>query len=494
MQRNRRPGGPRPATIASVFTALLAFLAPAITASAQPPAPADPMVVPDPAPADPDAPMPGVDPTAAPMGDPLDEGPLGPDIPGYRAPAAPDPMLAIEKELLTRIKDGVYKEEEDYKRYKPAFTTAMNDGSLVGDNRKVVADGIAYLILRMSLKKHRGELADMRAEVERWIRNAAMKRGVKPNARLTFRSYMCDRIIENCEKLLDGNLNVRWQAMLLLNKCVIMPVDPFKKTPEEFYVPTYEVFLRALADREQHMVVRIWAAKGLQRVLDRGVALRNAQRQEIADAMMRELLSGENEEWLDMRIAEAGGDIGIVRFGGAKPVVIDGLSKVLNDSSRSALVRAEAAKQLGRTKFDPNANLSLFAQQTVRLVHEMALEQAKDPNSSKRRVGILKAYLAFVPRDRDEMNAKDAGLLVRARKPQSTGHAEYVEDALNQIVPFANHMIGNDWQQPFKDADVKQLESWLESHPPADTRAMPDLDPLDVKRVAETPPAGDPAG
>lgn len=481
MRIDRRTGGPRPATIA-LLAGLLALPFSLFAQDAPTPG-TDPADATAPAPAD-DAAAP--DSPAAP--EPADDGPLGPDIPGYEAPATPHPLLNVENELLND------QDERNYKLKRTAFTTAMNDGSLVGQNRKHVSDGLRYLVLKMSMKENRTDLPAARGEVERWIRNAAMKRSVKPAARRTFREFMLDRIIEHSTELLKGNLEVRLQAIILLNECTVLPPDPFKKTPAEFYAPTYKVFLDVLQDEKQHEVIRIWAAKGLRQVLENAPELRNADRDDIAKAMMAVLADTNTSEWLDMRVAEASGSIGIVRFGGGKPRVVEGLCSVLNDSSRSVLVRSECAKQLGRVKFDPNANLSLFAQQTARLVEEMAAERARNPDSAKWRICFLNAYLAFVPVDKEELNAKEAGLLVRIKKAGGNAHAKYVEDAFAKVVPLTSHVIGPTWQAPLKAADVQQLSTWLDGNPPTDLKPTPDLEPLEIKRVAETPPSTAPAG
>ncbi len=417
----------------------------------------------------------------------------------YKPPRNPDPMLLIVKELVPKfdgsgpsakvIPNGSVDGLTWYKKNRAAFQRAMNAGDMVGQNRVLVQNGLKVLVLRLSLQANRPVLTDVRKEIERWMDRAASLSA--PNARRPFRQFVMDNVIENCELLLDNQLEVRMSAVILLNNAYVeVPNANRREREKEFYAPTYTTFTKILEDQNQHVVVRIWAAKGLRRVLSEA-EVRNQQRDQIARTLMGQLLPGKNDPWLDMRIAEAAGYVGIVKFAGGKPVVADGLAKVLNDAGRDPLVRSESAKQLARIVPDESYNLTLFAHQTVRLVKEMAAAQAKQPKSAKWRVCFLNVYLAFVPEDKEAANA-ESGLLVRAKG--NLKHGEYVPKAFQEVLPFVSHALGKNWQAPFPAQQIGGLDAWLKTNPPKDWRPTPACEPLEVQRVAEKGPAGEPAG
>jgi hypothetical protein len=429
----------------------------------------------------------------------------GPDIPGYTTPPPPDPQLSIEHELITQ------KDLDWYKVNRQNFQRAVGAADLVGPNRELVKQGFRVLVLRLSLQANRSTLSDVRSEIERRMNGAGMLPGVKPAVRTEFRRFMLDEVIANARLLVlgggqdvegrentGGNLEVRFQAMLLLNQAILEPRDNRNNKPAQFYVPTYKIFLEVLQDQEQRELVRNWAVRGLEKVLELGGAeLKGGTRDAIAQALMAELLPGKNGAWLDMRIVEAAGSVGIVRWGGGKPVVVEGLCKVLNDSQRDCLVRSEAARQLGRVPVDASYNLTLFAHETAQLVRDMADEYNQDPKSAKWRICFWNAYTAFVPDDRIEKNARDAGFVVRANLPNFAPlkqHAPYVEEAIQQIAPLVDSVVVTKVGQPLDPALVDGLDTWLKSHRPTDWKPTPDIEPLEVKRVAENPPMVTPAG
>lgn len=465
---------PLPSTLSGVVLALAVCLVCGLDASAQDGGVSKPVP--------PASPLPDESPAEV---DPADASTKLP--PNFKPPRTPHPTLLITEELVPEI--GGMPGLEWFKRNRPQFQRAMNNGDLGGANKKIVENGLAVMVLRLSLAANRRVLPDVRSEIKRTMDRAGTLQK-KPNAKRQFREFVLDQVIDNCEKLLSNNLEVRLSAMILLNNAYIEIANPIKNLPAEFYEPTAKTFMAVLKDDKQHPVVRIWAAKGLEKVLAES-NIRNQGRSEIAEVLVDQLVPARNDPWLDMRIAEAAGQIGIVRYGGQKPIVVEALAKVLNDDTRDCLVRSEAAKQLARLKPDPSYNLTLFAHQTVRLVNEMAAKQAKNPLSAKWRVCFLNAYLAFLPVDVDERNAKQAGLLVRSEK---TAHEKYVKDALNEVLPAVTSILGENWSTAIDGQKIAAMDAWLKDNPPSDWKATPDSDALDVRRVAEKDPEPKPAG
>src|SRR5690606_11113586 len=127
------------------------------------------------------------------------------------------------------------------------------------------------------------------------------------------------------------------------------------------FAPVANVLLPLLSDASQPIPVRIWAAKGLGRVLRAG-DLEDERRHEIATGLIKELNENPRSHyWFQWRQVEALGGVGMVNFGGDRAFAADALAKIMVDRERHPCVRAEAAKQLGRIPLDGNVNLNLLA-------------------------------------------------------------------------------------------------------------------------------------
>src|SRR5690606_790178 len=101
--------------------------------------------------------------------------------------------LGIEKEL--RDVGGETDEDVEFCKKLPRYTAAMNRGELDEESKKLIAEGIAWRIRRLSLKRFRNELPDRRRDV--LVRDLTTAgQGLSTAQKTAFRKFVLDRIVE----------------------------------------------------------------------------------------------------------------------------------------------------------------------------------------------------------------------------------------------------------------------------------------------------------
>ncbi|RMG33018.1 MAG: hypothetical protein D6725_16580 [Planctomycetota bacterium] len=384
--------------------------------------------------------------------------------PGFRPPPPPPPELQIEKELYTE------EQEAAFRKQTVALQKVLRSGKVDAAARKLLEQAAEHYLFRLTMKKYRRELSDRRRELLRVLRFA------NGEARTEFLKL----IVEKVPKLFDNHLYVRIQAAMLLGELNLQEASRTRNQPAKPYVPAYKPLLQLIADPKQPTAVKIAAVVSLQRILRDGeTEQRNNQwREEAALVLSRELQRRDTHRWYQFRLAEALGYVDVLATAEdrSKPFVVQTLAEVLSDQKRHWLVRAAAAKSLGRLPLDSTINTGLLVYQIASLAHQMATRQMQDPKAWYWSRAFTYVYLAFKPEDAAEQ-ARGYGLLNRLRDRSVT-------ELYDLLVPMIRHFLSVNAGNPLPQDQVAKLAGWLQQHKPADLRVAPGMPALTTARRA----------
>lgn len=389
--------------------------------------------------------------------------------PNFRPPPPPPPEMQIDKELYTE------EQEAAFRKQTVALQKLLRSGKVDAAGRKLLERAAEHYLYRLTMKKYRRELSERRQELLRVLRFA------NGDARTEFLKI----IVQKISALFDNNLYVRIQAAMLLGELNSQEAQRTRDIPAKPFVPAYKPLLQLIQDPKQPVAVKIAAVVSLQRILREGETEQrdNQWREEAALVLSKELQRSDTHRWYQVRLAEALGYVGVLATSDdrSKPFVVQTLAEVLSDTKRHWLVRAAAAKSLGRLPLDSSINTALLAYQIAALTHQMATRQIQQPATWYWSRAFTYVYLAFKPEDPDE-ERRGFGLLNRVRD-------RAVTELYELLVPIVRHFLSVNASKPLQQADVAKLAAWMQQHKPSDLRVAPGMPAITTAdaRAAETP-------
>lgn len=375
--------------------------------------------------------------------------------------------MTLEKPLITKEEmDAIAKETGNLGKYR----TVLRKGILNEEARTLIPLGIKYRIYGMTLKENRNQLDKFRDDL---VLRDLSQTGQGAGALLTdaddireFREFVLKEVVARASDLLDNNFYVRMHAVNLLAELDLTEADTRKRTPLVAYTPAMVPLLKVVKDPDQPEAVKISAVRGLTRILELGTT-NIAQRIEIAQALTTELLNADYHYWYQMRVANALAYVNTLEGADRKPRVAHALATALADPKRHWMVRAEAARSLGRVPLDAQINIDLIAHQIVQLGREMAAAYNENKNALYWKSAFWKLYLAFQPNGDYDKKTK-AGLLTKVQ-------SQSVRDAYAQVLPFAKTALSGGTIAP---DSIQAAEEWLQKNKPNNTLIHPSLEPI----------------
>jgi hypothetical protein len=297
-------------------------------------------------------------------------------------------------------------------------------------------------------------------------------------------------LLEVLPKLLDNNLISRIQAMIVLGQ-----------TGDPNALP---VFIAQLKDPNQTVWVKLWAARGMTRVVDSGTKVDSigAQAIEAAKALSA-LLGGENNAlpWpVQYRALEALGAMRVSSLpNSVKAEMATTAMKYLADPEARPEVRAQAAWALGMVRTNQatkNYNYALIAYDTAQL----AAELGEKINASVVRNKTLSEYLTnlLVGPIHEALNgrdgARDSGLLKVPGGFPALASTKQVSDLTSAVTKASLDLVRStpgQYPKYQKDLDdrIAGLKAYLEKNPPKDYRLVPNGQEFrpDKEQVAKAP-------
>lgn len=345
-------------------------------------------------------------------------------------------------------------------------------------------------------------VADVREKLERELRSTG-KLAARVDQVKNIRTTACKEVAARAEEVLDNNYWVRLNAVILLGNLNVLEDDGARGTNRQAYAPAYKPLVKVLQTPtggqldQQHESVKIVAAKGLQNIAltaslaDLGVL----DKDEIAKALISELKQPNIHWWYKQSLIEALSAVDLVQDAKtAKPIILEALGDVLTDQNQELIVRAYAAKALGRIPMPEGANQvnwDTLAHRIVQLAKEVAETYQKAPGRADLREALWCIYLAFKPETQLEIqrystHSQKAGFL-------SNTVPAVIQDAYQQVVPLTSHAINQPIQGQAAQIPAEQIASltqWLQNKTPANNKLAPnisDLNPIGPLKTAAEP-------
>ncbi len=327
------------------------------------------------------------------------------------------PVMTIEKPLMTEAQETTLKKEQ------PRFSKALSSGS----EDPIIKRGAEYLVNRMSMKKYRRELPDVREEILRPLRLSA--KDLNPARR-----QLLKELTNYAAGLLDNQFHVRLNAVILLSQLNLKEAAISGDPPAVAYAPAAVPLLAVINDKTQLDAIKVQAVNGLTRICTTSdPADVSKYKVDVAKAFAADLARADSHWWYQMRLAEGLGKIGVsIDPQNRQAFVRERLQQTMADKNREWLVQCEAAKSLGRIPTDPAMPYKDIAVGIVSLCARMTADFNKNPKRFGWELSYTNLYLAFKPIDAAERNKK-AGLLQKSTQP-------IVRQAYDSVLPVVVHV------------------------------------------------------
>ena len=401
--------------------------------------------------------------------------------PNFEPPGQPNPLLNINKPLLTA------KQAQDLRREVGNYPSTLRNGVLDAQSRAQLPKIATLVIHQLSMPENREKLPDLVDKLMRDINQAAILQK-NPQVSRQFRQAFLKEIAARSAELLDNNLHVRLQGVIILGSLYV--VEPTRDNEGEAYLGSLDPLVQVLEDKTQPAEMKILAAKGLERIAATARPSA-AQKLTMSRALIRELEQTDTHRWYQMRLAETLGSVDYATDDRGRPTIASALTAVVADNNRHCLVRSQAARSLGRIPLDAQVNVGNVAFSVAHFASQMAEEYNNDPGAPHWRNCYWNVYLAFKPLTTAE-RSRDAGLLAKVEKAPHTAHKSAVNDAYQQMLPLARHAINAASPARMPEANLTSLAEWLTKNQPVDYRVAPNTPPIATQQVSkdDQKPAG----
>ncbi|MEK6257703.1 MAG: HEAT repeat domain-containing protein [Planctomycetota bacterium] len=377
---------------------------------------------------------------------------------GYVPPKEEDPLIKLYIPLALPDEMGKLKNDDT------KFLTTLNKAQWDDAGKAIIRNSIRYRLSLMCLEKNLqketlNELYKLRTDLLRVLNGAgSTAKELKPEALKKFRSDVMQEFVKQATPLLQNNLYVREQIVIMMGELEVVQENVQKGVAAEAFSPAFDPLVGAIIDPKQHETVKLLAVNKLTRILKIGTLNVN-ERTRVAEALIAELAKADTHWWYQMRLA---GALGAVALGDLKqPIVVTALREVVSDPKREWVVRAEAAKSLGRIPLPAASNPSSVVLAVADLAMQMAKAAQQKPDEPHWKTAFWKVYLAFQPIDPNE---KDAAKVNKAGLLNNPATAGMARTPYGLIVPMVSAILKGG---RLTAAQLSALEAWLKSNLPA---------------------------
>ena len=236
--------------------------------------------------------------------------------------------------------------------------------ALNNDTRELMKKIAKYDVYRMTMEKYHQQIATIREELFLDISSAAMS--VKNEAdRDQFRRVFLQEVRDRAVELLDGNYHVRINAAITLWQMNLRDAVPPRTPPVPFEL-TFKPLMDIVRNDSQPDAVKLIAVNGLNRLSLAG-SLSTTDRIDAATALITEIKRPKTHFVYQERLVQALSRIDLAVDRDDRAFIVQMLTEVVADNGRHWLVRSEAAKGLGRAKWDRRINAQKVVYEIVHL-------------------------------------------------------------------------------------------------------------------------------
>lgn len=372
---------------------------------------------------------------------------------------------------------------------KSAYSKLLTTGELNSEvERKLLANMVEYKLAQMTRRDNKESVYAQRNKLVNEIKTAGGVRGKRD-----VRNFMLQQVADKAPKLFDYQFMARINgAILLAELSDIVEVEQVAREPAVHCIRAAKPLIDLVQqvdekNRKQPEAVRTWLVDGLVR-LALLPEVKSQTRTQIVDVLTAQLAaSASDHEWLQWKLAEAVGTIGIAYDADRKPTVAQVLAEILVDTKRPIVVRAEAAQSLGKLNYGNDVDLSLIAHEIARLAEQVGRDyQTPQGARVSRQRAFAKLYLAFKSANEDEAKAGHGLLTQIGAKPPLAAHKKTVQDAFDVVLPLIQKVLS---PQPTGTLDepLTKLNDWLKANPPRRTGIADNLPPIINQSSSGTP-------
>lgn len=393
--------------------------------------------------------------------------------PGYKVPQEPPDALVTTAEWIEDPFNG--GDQKVQKSMLNKYRLILEAGDFKdGGERQFVAD-IMQWKLSMLTRKEKRETADHWRETQiKKDLNGYPKTG-NPK---TVRKFLLKFVADEAPKLFEFHVIARLNGAILLSElCEINESDAEGgKTPAVPCMKGATPLMEMVKDGKQLTSVRAWGIKGLVRLATLPEAPAQL-RSDIVDMLVAQMNSSSQEhKWYQWRLAEGLGRLNVVLNQGKRPYVPQALARVLTDTDRPWLVRAEAAQSLGRLPYDSNIDVGLLAYEIARLAQQMTEAFDKQRELPIWKLCFMKVYGAFKPLEEEDSSKQKRGLLAQVEsRPALSSYKKTVQESFDLVLPLVVKVVG---EPEGIDVSLVNLKKWLDQNVPKNSKIHPDEDPI----------------
>jgi hypothetical protein len=390
--------------------------------------------------------------------------------------------VAKARDAASKLKKPLYddfeKAEDDFtsaergaRSAKVEFERLLPRGAKTRIERIKLEAGIEhYLKMLTDPELLPSELQEKRVKFQRQLDKIGTLAG---NQQRKLRDDAYKIVVKQAEKLLDGNLEVRKQAINIIGSLNV------SNRPAVPYSGSQAVLLR-VARTSPFPEVRLLALSYLHRIV-RFVKLPRNEEMAIAGVMANELMKPKQDSGLYYRVAQWLGDIRYTMdvIGAQKPSCTIGLVTSMSDPERSWFARAVAAHSLGDTGDGAGIKWPVIAWKIAEFTHDAGVEferqrklkgQAPNPIDAEAMADII---FGFTPSTQAEIDA-GKGLKNRSADAITT-------QAYQKILPVVAGAL--DRKGAISAKALTDLKAWVDANKPKDLIYSAKAPPLPMKPV-----------
>jgi hypothetical protein len=362
------------------------------------------------------------------------------------------------------------------------FKQALKLESLSNADRETIAGAVKHYLYRMTLKEERDNLHVIVQKLIETINSRTLTTSIA-------RNYANEEIVRTARDLLNQPRAVRLNALILAASLVN---DPTAEPPRPF-TGAAPLFVDVLDDPNQLVESKIWAVKGLARIVRDGdvpVSERNNAAVHLVAALSApDALKPEN--WLyRLRIVDALGDTGLLYNLQRQPIVIDALVGVLANAKENWMVRSTASRSVTRIPWlaADNVNVPLVTYQICQLARQMAQARNNDLGAPHWKYCFINVYLSFKPHTPQERDRKIA-LVEQVTRPHLASSQPLVQSAYEAVMPVVNSVTATVAARPTSADAIRALDDWLKNNVPDDRKPTPSSQQVDQSEPRAKPMA-----
>ena len=419
--------------------------------------------------------------------------------PGYSVPQEPPDAFTTTAEWIEDPFIGEKPGETKIQRsMKGKYESILRAGDFKDASEKqFVADYMRWKLSLLTLKEKR-EATKEKETVEYW--REMIKRDISPqfypekNNPTVVRKFLLKVIADEAPKLFEYHAIARLNGAILLSElCDIPETDAQGRNPAIPCMRGAAPLMEMLKDTKQLTAVRAWGVKGLVRLATLP-EVPSQLRSQIIDVLVAQMNgSGKEHKWYQWRLAEGLGRLNVIQNQDKRPFVPQALARVLADTERPWLVRAEAAQSLGRLPYDSNIDVGLLAYEMAQLAQQMTVAYIKQPELSIWKLCFMKVYGGFKPLEDEEGSKQKRGLLAQVEsRPALSSYKKTVQESFDVVLPLVVKVVGADKNDI--DVSLTNLKKWLESNTPKNFKIQDGEDPIISKpNTATRGPDAEPA-